>query len=66
MNRVLLSGRDKEYLIDLVQGLQEELDKKKLSEKRIRERLENSRKYNRTLKEKVSYLRAKIVDYYKK
>jgi len=65
MDKILLSARDKEYLIDLVQNLQQELERKKIKEKRIRERLENSRKHNRNLKEKVNYLRSKIVDFYK-
>ncbi len=65
MDILNLNEKDKDYLVGQILDLKEKLTKKKATVKKVQGHLEAARRSNQNLKEKISYLRLKIVENYK-
>jgi len=59
-----LNDKDKEALVELVLELHQKLIKKKASVKKYHGDLEAARRSNQNLKNKISYLRSRIVEHH--
>lgn len=64
MDSLNLNERDKDYLIGLVLELNHKLSKKRATAKKFQTDLEAARRSNQQLKEKITYLRSRIVEHH--
>ena len=65
MDILNLNEKNKDYLVGQILDLKEKLTKKRATVKKVQSHLEAARRNNQNLKEKISYLRLKIVERYK-
>lgn len=62
MDILNLNEKNKDYLVAQILELKEKLSKKKAIAKKIQGDLEASRRNNQNLKQKINYLRLRIVE----
>jgi hypothetical protein len=65
MDSINLNEKNKDHLVVLVLELKEKLTKKKALVKKVQNDLEAARRNNQNLKQKINYLRLRIVDHHK-
>jgi hypothetical protein len=65
MDILNLNDKNKDYLVGQILELKEKLSKKKAIVKKIQGDLEAARRNNQNLKQKINYLRLRIVERHK-